>query len=151
MSRKIGFSDIGGGATPRPGISPGGGAGITGAAEPESLGPGDVIRKADAFFGDVKSLIRSIDEVVGFFLSLKGQKQTIEGQTMEGTPELQAASNPSPAPPQQDSTAIMALLDRILKGEGDIPLSKFVEGIKNQEQWLIKYATEGPGEAQNSP
>ena len=110
-------------------------------------------------------LIKMIDQYVGLFkgmgLGRKGSQgaQVIEGQVipqdLPGDPlQLPAAqavirepAHQAPAPaaaPQIQASAdqVTVLLEKVIKGEGDIPLSRLLQGIKNMEPWLIKYALE---------
>lgn len=102
--------------------------------------PVNMVDKADTWINQALDMIRKVDEMVGLFMQLSGK-----GGVIDQAPQAPAggqAPAPAAAPPDQ----ILALLDKILQGEGDIPLQKFVEGIRNQEPWLLKYATGGTDE-----
>lgn len=132
---KLNWDDIGVSLPPAPDPSA--------LAEVVEESPADMIGKADNILDQAIGMIRKIDEVVGFFLQITGKGETMEvpGQ-IESTgpgPQSAPAAGPGPVPPGQ----ILSILDKILQGEGDIPLSRFVDGVRNQEPWLIKYATGG--------
>lgn len=137
---KLSWADIQGQGASRPEA----GAALPGATESSS--PVDLLGRANSFLDDALDMLRKLDQVVGIFLQLKGGQKTIEGErgTMEDQPGAKSETgNASPGNPQApDTPQILALLDAILAGEGDIPLSRFVNGIRNQEAWLVKYATE---------
>jgi len=133
---KLKWGDIGGGATPR---SPASAGAENVAAEAEDTT--SLVEKANTWFDEVLGLLRKIDEVFGYFLQFKARQ---DGQTIESNQPSridQAAPNPGPSAP--DTTAILALLDSIIAGKGDIPLSEFVAAIRNQEKWLIEYMVKG--------
>lgn len=139
---KLKWADIVGGAK-----SPEPGAGIAGAPEPEVVaeGPGTMIEKANTWLDQALDMIRKIDEFAGIYLQLKELNKQSEGtgqmtsDPSEGNPTANSSPGANPAPPAPDINQIIALLEIIIKGEGDIPLSKFVQGLRNQEPWLIQY------------
>lgn len=141
---KIGRSDIGGGVTPRPGIS-GQGAGIAEAPEADE-GPVGFIDKANEFLDGILGMAKRIDQVIGLIVEAKKaqdgqQRRTIDGERANPGPSGHLApGNPGPATPESD--VLLRLMDRIIEAEGDIPLSKLLEGIRGQEAWLVKYAQE---------
>jgi len=100
-----------------------------------------MVDQADNFLDQAIDMIRKIDGIVGMFLQLSGKGESTE-QPALGAPGSLPAPPQVTAPPDQ----ILELLDKILQGEGDIPMSRFVDGIRNQESWLIKYATGGNNE-----
>lgn len=132
---KLNWNDIGVSSPPAPGPPA--------LAEVVEESPVDVMGKADNILDQAIGMIRKVDEVVGFFLQItgKGEAVDVQGEVISPGPGPQSAPapGPGPAPPGQ----ILSILDKILQGEGDIPLSRFVDGVRNQEPWLIKYATGG--------
>lgn len=131
---RVNWEDIAG-ATPKaaPGAIP------AKVAEVVEESPVNIVDQADSFLNQALDMIRKIDSIVGVYLQLSGKGGEIIDQPPPGNQEEATAPPQVGAPPDQ----ILELLDKLLEGEGDIPLSRFVEGIRNQEPWLIKYATGG--------
>lgn len=133
---KLSWGDIGG-------VTPGAAPTTTPprVAEVVEQSPASMVDQADNFLDQAIDMIRKIDGIVGMFLQLSGKGESTE-QPALGAPGSLPAPPQVTAPPDQ----ILELLDKILQGEGDIPMSRFVDGIRNQESWLIKYATGGNNE-----
>jgi len=157
---KLRWEDIAGGASGA--VAPAGNAAISipGAAQGEGLN----LTGLTGQLKDGLDLIKMIDQYVGLFKGMTGQRpvpaddQAIDGQVIPqelpgGQRQLAAAQvvlpaptpqAPAPAQPELRATPdqVTALLAKVIKGEGDIPLSKFLQGIEGSEPWIIKYALE---------
>ena len=169
---RLSFEDIAGGVQSTP--APPGAAGIISEAPVQNADGGFSLAKANSFFNEAKELIKSIDDFAGLFIKLRGAQGTGKGAASGFNPSLLAMlpqGEPQDAPaapvepvattdggkdmPKKKEEAgtlpteeqLQALLDKIVKGEGDIPLSKLQTGIKNREPWLIKYVLEMISEA----
>ena len=143
MSPKIEWADVVGGAkTTEPG------AAIPGTPEPEvaAESPGSWLEKANTLMDNALEMIRKIDEFAGIYLQLKGLNKPTEGtgdmKDSPGAAQGPGETSPSPGAQVPNVDQIIALLETIIAKEGDIPLSKFAQGLRGQEQWLIKYAME---------
>lgn len=108
-------------------------------AEVVEQSPATLVDQADNFLNQALDMIRKIDGIVGMFLQLSGKGEPMIDQAPPGDQGGVIAPPQVAAPPDQ----ILEILDKILQGEGDISMSRFVEGIRNQEPWLIKYAAGG--------
>jgi len=121
----------------------------------------DLIKMIDQYVGLFKGLApqkRSTAPPAGQIIEgqvlpqgLPGEAQLPAAQVFlkEAAPQAAPAADPPQAPaaaaqPQLQATPdqVTALLEKVIKGEGDIPLSKFLQGIKGPEPWIIKYALE---------
>ncbi len=105
--------------------------------------------QAKAFVDDAYSMIVKVDEMLGLFMGPKSLQLGPGGGELP--PENTQTEPPSgnqtggSAAPVAGIAQFIKLLEVVAAGEGDIPLSKLTEGIKNQEPWLIKYAEQVVG------
>lgn len=130
---KLTWGDVSGGATPRNPSSAGAGIGPAQVIEEE---PKSLVNRANTWLDEILELIRKIDQAVGVFLQIANKTQPIQGVTMDQPGENQPTT---PGAGGIGPDALLALLDRIIEAEGDIPLSKFVAAIRNQEAWLVSH------------
>jgi len=126
---KLNWSDIGGapaGAVPGNSTPPR-------VAEVVEQSPANLVDQADNFLNQAIDMIQKLDGIVGMFLQLSGKGEPPVNQAPPGN------QGSLSAPPDH----ILDLLGKIMDGEGDIPMSRFVDGIRNRAPWLIKYTTGG--------
>ena len=166
---RLSFEDIAGGMKSTP--APPGNAEIIPETPAAAGGGGFDLARANVWMDDLFSFLQKIDQAVGMFLPMI-KRQGAQGQafnpaallSQDGPLERPAAA-PAPAAaasnnggndmaekketppqaqaaPQPSEEQIMKLMSKIVKKEGDIPLSKLLKGIQNREPWLLKYVLE---------
>jgi len=167
---RLSFEDIAGGMKSTP--APPGNAEIIPETPAAAGGGGFDLARANVWMDDLFSFLQKIDQAVGMFLPMikrqGAQGQALNPAAAldvlsQGGPLDRPAADPpalaaknggndmaekketppqAQAAPQPSEEQIMKLMSKIVKKEGDIPLSKLLKGIQNREPWLLKYVLE---------